>query len=167
MTRRWNILAHSVAGQLLSLSPHLVSKWNCYTNCCPFSRADSFHWQLPCINNKKAWLFLSFGTNQLSNQFILPISIKSNQALSPTPDNKRQMVQISSWRILSPWGKNIARLGKSSSHNSSETWPAPELLGDPVQEGKLVPHTPLLLNLLPAWPVLWITIPDHSCDLLT
>lgn len=71
---------HAVWQDKACLSPpRLVSKWNCYTNCCAYSRADNFHRLLPCINNKTSWLFLTVGTNHLSAQFISPISIKSNQ----------------------------------------------------------------------------------------
>lgn len=31
-----------MAGQRLSLSPSLLSQWNCYTNCCPSSRAGDY-----------------------------------------------------------------------------------------------------------------------------
>lgn len=71
-----------MAGQHLSLSTHLVSKWNCFKNRCPCFSADDSHRLFLYINNNLA--LPPIWDKSLVNQFVLPISIKSNQVLSLT-----------------------------------------------------------------------------------
>lgn len=77
-----------VAGQRLSLTPSLLSKWNCYTNCCPSSGAGDSHRLHLHIDNRTSQLFPIAGTN---HQVILPISSNWGQFLILAFDPKSKL----------------------------------------------------------------------------
>lgn len=140
------------AGQRLSLTPFLLSKWNCYTNCCPSSGAGDSHRLHLHIDNTTSQLFPIAGTN---HQVILPISSNWGQLLILAFDPQSKLFKTI-------FARNSLHQGNKSLWTwNLEAWP--HLNSFEIS----VLRCFFLQNQRPTRPVLWIFFPDHSCDHLT